>query len=212
MLFPTPSLNSLSPYAFIASLLLISVRHTDLPCRMVFRKYGTQLAYTSMIDSDRFIAAKDRTKYFSTAQEDRPLIAQFGATNAEDFVRAAEILQDSVDAVCLNMDCPQRRAAQQGFGAYLMKKNEEEVLNIVRRAKAELKVPVVAKIRLLSLPATVGNGYKRWVGRTLWNNHAESHTNPPPQVCPSCRRRLNFALKWRKLESQCWQSTGEQST
>ncbi|GMI21480.1 hypothetical protein TrCOL_g3139 [Triparma columacea] len=136
------------------------VRHTDLPCRMVFRKYGTQLAYTSMIDSDRFIAAKDRTKYFSTHEEDRPLIAQFGATNAEDFVRAAEILQDSVDAVCLNMDCPQRRAAQQGFGAYLMKDNAEEVLNIVRRAKAELKVPVVAKIRLLSLPATVGNGYK----------------------------------------------------
>jgi hypothetical protein len=173
------------PHSIHSHLRLISVRHTDLPCRMVFRKYGTQLAYTSMIDSDRFIAAKDRTKYFSTHKEDRPLIAQFGATNAEDFVRAAEILQDSVDAVCLNMDCPQRRAAQQGFGAYLMKDNAEEVLNIVRRAKAELKVPVVAKIRLLSLPATVGNGYKRWVGRTLRNNHAESHTNTltPPLKC-----------------------------
>ena len=56
------------------------VRHTDLPCRMVYRKHGTQLAYTSMIDADRFIAAKteDRTKYFSTVKEDRPLIAQFG--------------------------------------------------------------------------------------------------------------------------------------
>ncbi|GMI03757.1 hypothetical protein TrRE_jg12662, partial [Triparma retinervis] len=138
------------------------VRHTDLPCRMVYRKHGTQLAYTSMIDADRFIAAKteDRTKYFSTVKEDRPLIAQFGATNADDFVKAAQIIEGEVDAVCLNMDCPQRRAAQQGFGAYLMKDNAEEVFNIVRRASTELKVPVVAKIRLLSLPATVGNGYK----------------------------------------------------
>jgi len=115
-----------------------------------------------MIDSDKFIAAEDseRKRFFTTDKMDRPLVAQFGATNANDFVQACTILQKDVDAVCLNMDCPQRRAAQQGFGAYLMKDNTDEVYNIVRRASMELTVPVVCKIRLFSLPATVGNGFK----------------------------------------------------
>jgi len=34
------------------------VRHTDLPCRMQLREHGAQLCYTSMIDSDKFVAAK----------------------------------------------------------------------------------------------------------------------------------------------------------
>eukprot|EP00520_Triparma_pacifica_P015337 CAMPEP_0118633264 /NCGR_PEP_ID=MMETSP0785-20121206/901_1 /TAXON_ID=91992 /ORGANISM="Bolidomonas pacifica, Strain CCMP 1866" /LENGTH=366 /DNA_ID=CAMNT_0006524121 /DNA_START=144 /DNA_END=1240 /DNA_ORIENTATION=- len=163
---PPRDLSSNSFWSSLASPKLVAapmVRHTDLPCRMLYRKYGAQLAYTSMIDSDRFIAAsvEERGKYFSTTADDRPLIAQFGATNAHDFVGAAQLLQASVDAVCLNMDCPQRRAAQQGFGAYLMRDNAEEVYNIVRRASRELKVPVVCKIRLLALaPPTVGNGYK----------------------------------------------------
>ena len=136
------------------------VRHTDHPCRMLLRKHGAELCYTSMIDSDKFIAAKpaDRSKFFTTSPEDRPLIAQFGAKNAADFVGAGKLLQDSVDGVCLNMDCPQRRAEQQKFGAFLMKDNMPEVFNIVRRAAKELTVPICAKIRLLSLPASCGNG------------------------------------------------------
>ena len=56
------------------------------------------------------------------------------------------------------MDCPQRRAAAQKFGAFLMKDNKPEVLNIIQRASRELTVPVVCKIRLLSLPTSLGNG------------------------------------------------------
>ncbi|GMH65679.1 hypothetical protein TrST_g188 [Triparma strigata] len=138
------------------------VRHTDLPCRMQLRKHGAELCYTSMIDSDKFVLAApaSRSKFFETNAADRPLIVQFGATNAEDFVSAGLIVEGEVDAVCLNMDCPQRRALAQGFGAFLMRDNEQEVFKIIRRASTELKVPVCAKIRLLSLPPTVGNGFK----------------------------------------------------
>ena len=56
------------------------VRHTDLPTRLLYRAHGAELCYTSMIDSDKFIACPptDREKFFTTCPADAPLIAQFG--------------------------------------------------------------------------------------------------------------------------------------
>ncbi|GMI16659.1 hypothetical protein TrLO_g10827 [Triparma laevis f. longispina] len=138
------------------------VRHTDLPTRLQHRRYGAQLCYTSMIDADRYIAgdSASRSNYFTTNEDDQPLIAQFGATSASDFVEAAKLIEKDVNAVCLNLDCPQRRAKAQCFGAFLMRDRPEVVLDIIRRASKELKVPIVAKVRFLGDEPTVGNGYK----------------------------------------------------
>ena len=85
------------------------VRHTDLPCRMMFRAHGAQLCYTAMIDSDKYVAgdASTRDNFFTTDPADRPLVVQLGASKEEDFIEAARLLQGRCDAVCLNMDCPQ---------------------------------------------------------------------------------------------------------
>lgn len=39
---------------------------------------------------------------------DRPLVAQFAASNVEEFARASELVAPFVDGVDLNCGCPQR--------------------------------------------------------------------------------------------------------
>lgn len=51
---------------------------------------------------------------------DRPLVVQFCANDADDFVRAAALAQPHCDAVDLNLGCPLRRAHEERFGSALM--------------------------------------------------------------------------------------------
>ena len=46
--------------------------------------------------------------FASVLTADRPLVAQFAASNVEEFAEAAEIISPYVDAVDLNCGCPQR--------------------------------------------------------------------------------------------------------
>lgn len=75
------------------------VRQTDLAMRLQLRAHGADLCSTVMVDADVYVAGGKgvRRGYFSTCAEDRPLVAQIGATNVEDFVRCARLLQDGSD-------------------------------------------------------------------------------------------------------------------
>ena len=53
---------------------------SELPFRLLCRKYGATLAYTPMMHSDSFVRSEDyRTREFQTSPEDRPLVAHFAA-------------------------------------------------------------------------------------------------------------------------------------
>lgn len=54
------------------------------------RKYDCDICFTPMILADSFVqSSKARESEFSTDQNDRPLIVQFAANNADDFAAAA---------------------------------------------------------------------------------------------------------------------------
>jgi tRNA-dihydrouridine synthase 4 len=107
------------------------------------RDYKVDLCYTPMILAKEFVRSNfarnsDFTTYgtpsTSTIPADTPLIVQFGASNALDFARAAEMVAPYCDGVNLNCGCPQSWAISEGVGCALMRK-PELVAEMVREAK-----------------------------------------------------------------------------
>jgi tRNA-dihydrouridine synthase 1 len=101
-----------------------------------------------MLNSKIFAAdERYRREHFTTSPDDRPLAAQFCADDPDTFVAAAKYVQDHVDAVDLNLGCPQGIARKGHYGAFLQDE-WELVASIVRKAADELTVPVWCKIRI----------------------------------------------------------------
>ncbi len=125
------------------------VDQSELPYRMLCRKYGASLCYTPMLHAKMFEKnATYRTKKFQTCAEDRPLFVQFAGDDKASLLAAAKLVEDRCDAVDINLGCPQHIARRGHYGSFLLE--EWELLRgIVSHLSANLSVPVTCKIRLL---------------------------------------------------------------
>ena len=97
---------------------------SDLAFRLLCRRHGADLCYTEMFFADRFVsdaAYRDAVFHSQLARDgaDRPLVVQFGGNDAPTLVAAALLVQDWCDAVDLNLGCPQKRAREGVYGAFL---------------------------------------------------------------------------------------------
>lgn len=137
--------NTLNNARFIVAPM---VDQSELAWRMLSRKHGAQLCYTPMLHSRIFLSSKSyRMKNFTTCPEDRPLIAQFCGDDPETILEAAKLIQNEVDAIDINLGCPQNIAKKGHYGAYLQ--DEWQLIeSIVKRMKEGLEVPVTCKIRI----------------------------------------------------------------
>jgi tRNA-dihydrouridine synthase 1 len=135
------------------------VHQSELPWRMLCRKYGAELCYTPMINSAQFTLKNEkyREQNFRTCKEDRPLIVQFCANDPATLLHAAELVQDECDAVDINLGCPQQIAKRGHYGSFLQDEwdlissmGNNCLLNItlVRILNENLKIPVTCKIRI----------------------------------------------------------------
>ena len=129
---------------------------SELPFRLLCRKYGAQLCYTPMMLASDFVrSATYRHQHFETNALDRPLVCHFAANSPKDFAAAAKLVAPYCDAVDLNLGCPQRTAYVGQFGSYLLDENNEDptkralVLAMIRAAAAAVQIPIFVKIRLL---------------------------------------------------------------
>ena len=91
-----------------------------------------------MIDASGFVKSERYRNEFPFYEEDRPLVVQFGSSNAEMVAQASILAAPHCDAIELNCGCPQRCAKKEGYGAFLMEK-PEVLLGIVRAMVAALK-------------------------------------------------------------------------
>eukprot|EP01036_Dinobryon_divergens_P038897 gene38897-51133_t len=124
------------------------VDQSELAYRLLCRKYGAELVFTQMIHSGSFLmSAEYRREVFTTVPSDRPLIAQFCGNDPEMILQAAKMIENSCDAIDINLGCPQGIAKRGHYGAYLME--ELDLLtSIVSTLSKGLKIPVTCKTRI----------------------------------------------------------------
>ena len=150
----SPPQQQLPPHKYI---LAPMVGGSELAFRLLCRRYATPelLCYTPMMHSARFAADPlYRKEVFNTTPMDRPLVAHFSGNNPQEMLAAAKLIQDQVDAIDLNLGCPQRIAHSGHFGSFLLDDEDRPlVLSIIRTLASELHVPVFAKVRLLATTA-----------------------------------------------------------
>ncbi|XP_066371225.1 uncharacterized protein [Miscanthus floridulus] len=124
------------------------VDNSELPFRMLCRRYGADAAYTPMLHSRIFSEnEKYRSMEFTTCKEDRPLFVQFCANDPDILLQAAKMVEPYCDYVDINFGCPQRIARRGNYGAFLMD-NLPLVKSLVQNLAANLHVPVSVKIRV----------------------------------------------------------------
>lgn len=126
---------------------------SDLAFRLCCRRHGADCAYTEMLDAARFAADPEyrQALFFSQLHaDDAPLVVQFCGSEPEVLVAAARYVESHCDAVDFNLGCPQQKAREGGYGAFLLDdEHHERVFAIVRALASALRVPVCCKIRLL---------------------------------------------------------------
>ncbi|BBN11294.1 tRNA-dihydrouridine synthase 1 [Marchantia polymorpha subsp. ruderalis] len=124
------------------------VDQSELPFRMLCRRYGATGAYTPMLHARVFVDDRNyRRDEFSTCDGDRPLFVQFCANEPETLLQAALMVQSQCDYVDINLGCPQRVARRGNYGAFLMD-DLPLVQSLVSNLASNLSVPVSCKIRL----------------------------------------------------------------
>lgn len=122
---------------------------SELPFRMLCRKYGATMAWTPMLHSRMFVEQKKyRKKNLTTCAEDRPLAIQFCANDPEILLQAALLVQDQCDAIDINLGCPQNIARRGNYGAFLGEQ-WDIVKSLVEKLAQNLSIPVICKIRIL---------------------------------------------------------------
>lgn len=140
------------------------VKQSGLAFRDLVRAHSCTLCYSEMMMADEFsISETYRRKAFGNGVgvADHPLVVQFAAGDPDVLLLAALAAQQmGADAVDLNLGCPQPRAREHGYGAWLASDiaNWPRIDSMVRTCASckELRIPVLCKVRLQpTLHATV---------------------------------------------------------
>jgi tRNA-dihydrouridine synthase 1 len=91
------------PKYFVAPM----VDQSELPYRMLTRKYKADICYTPMFHARLFgTDARYRKDMFKPCKEDRPLVVQFCANDPDVLLKAAKFVENDCDAVDINLGCP----------------------------------------------------------------------------------------------------------
>lgn len=143
------ALSSPSPFGGFVNPWGSTTTTTRLPFRLLCRRWGCDVAFSSMIVAEDFNSSPEARKAeFVTSLEDGPLVVQFAAKTPRALAKAAERVAHACDAIDLNCGCPQRWAIQEGIGCALLQR-PELIRDMVREAKeATGGLPVSIKIRL----------------------------------------------------------------
>ena len=121
---------------------------TDLPFRLICKKYNPGLVYTEMVSGKGLMYNDEKTKLLlHSLPEERPLAVQIFGSDVDAMKCAAEKISETADIIDINMGCPAPKIVKNGDGSKLLL-NLGLVEEIVKEVVKASKVPVTVKIRL----------------------------------------------------------------
>lgn len=130
--------------------------YSDLPFRLLCRRFGAGLCYTEMVSCHGLVYDRQKTVQLTrSVPEERPVALQLFGADPEKMGKAAAIASKmGIDIIDINMGCPVKKVVKKGAGAGLMK-TPDLAAAIIRRVCASTSLPVSVKIRLGWTPDTL---------------------------------------------------------
>ncbi len=127
---------------------------TNLPLRLLCKKYGASLVFSEMISSEAIVRKNQKsTALGHVAKEERPAGIQLMGSSPGTLRDSALVLENihNPDIIDLNFGCPAQDVVRNGCGSALLLKTGI-IGEIVELLTDALDVPVTAKIRVLDSP------------------------------------------------------------
>ena len=124
---------------------------TNLPFRLMCRKYGASMTYSEMISSDAVIYGNAKT--FSRGKNtciEEPFGIQVFGNSPQVIAEAALKIEEAYHpaVIDLNCGCPAKLLTKDGFGSALLR-SPELIYSIINELSETVSTPVTAKIRVL---------------------------------------------------------------
>lgn len=121
---------------------------TDLPFRMICKKYGKPGLVCNEMVSSKAITFKDEKtlRMLNCKEEERPISMQIFGSEPEIMGQAAKVVSEIADIVDINMGCPAPKVVKNGDGSKLLL-NLELAEKIIATVVENSTKPVTLKIR-----------------------------------------------------------------
>lgn len=121
---------------------------TDLPFRMINRKFGCEMAFVEMINVRSMSHKSKKTEHMLSSQkQDKPLGIQILGCEPKYIENALKILEKrEFDLLDFNAACPARKVTKRGEGASLMRV-PRKLNKLLKMVVSGSRVPVTVKIR-----------------------------------------------------------------
>ncbi|MBI4982964.1 MAG: tRNA dihydrouridine synthase DusB [Candidatus Omnitrophica bacterium] len=122
---------------------------SDLPFRLLNRKFGAELAFVEMINA-RSIGHKSKktVKMLASTAQDKPLGVQLLGCEPQYILRALDVLKKfTFDVLDFNAACPAKKVTRRGEGASLLR-DTDKLKSLLRIVVRNSDVPVTIKIRI----------------------------------------------------------------
>ncbi|MCX5707309.1 MAG: tRNA dihydrouridine synthase DusB [Candidatus Omnitrophica bacterium] len=121
---------------------------SDLPFRMLNRRFGAQLAFVEMINAHSISYKSRRTEsMLSTCPEERPLGVQLLGCEDKFILKALDILKAyKFDILDFNAACPAKKVVRRGEGSGMLK-DPKKLNKLLKLVVKNSLVPVTVKIR-----------------------------------------------------------------
>lgn len=122
---------------------------TDMPFRLLSKRYGAGLVVSEMIASEALVRECDIAKQKATFDRRQgTVVVQIAGADPKNMAVAAQVNEAAgADVIDINMGCPAKRVVNGMAGSALLK-DEELVQAILESVVSAVKIPVTLKTRL----------------------------------------------------------------